>query len=43
MVMASHAIDFCRVMCNKALLLANGRRVFFGDLEEGFARYAELR
>jgi ABC-type polysaccharide/polyol phosphate transport system ATPase subunit len=43
MVMASHAIDFCRVMCNKALLLANGRRVFFGDLEEGFARYAESR
>jgi len=42
MVMASHAIDFCRAMCNKALLLANGQRVFFGDIEEGFARYAEL-
>ena len=43
MVMASHAIDFCRAMCNKALLIANGQKVFFGELEEGFARYAELR
>jgi ABC-type polysaccharide/polyol phosphate transport system ATPase subunit len=30
-------------MCNKALLLANGQRVFFGDIEEGFRRYAALR
>ena len=36
-------IDLCRAICNKALLLANGRRVFFGDIEEGFSRYAELR
>jgi len=42
MVMASHAIDFCRAMCNKALLVSNGRRVFFGDVEEGLSRYAEL-
>jgi homopolymeric O-antigen transport system ATP-binding protein len=43
MVMASHAIDFCRAMCNKALLVANGRRVFFGEIEEGLSRYAESR
>jgi ABC-type polysaccharide/polyol phosphate transport system ATPase subunit len=43
MIMASHAIDFCRAMCNKALLLANGRLVFFGDIDEAFSRYAELR
>jgi ABC-type polysaccharide/polyol phosphate transport system ATPase subunit len=43
MVMASHAIDFCRAMCNKALLLGNGQRIFFGDIEEGLSRYAELR
>ena len=43
MIMASHASDFARTMCNKALLLANGRRVFFGDIEEGLSRYAELR
>jgi hypothetical protein len=30
-------------MCNKALLLANGPRIFFGDIEEGLGRYAELR
>ena len=42
MMMASHAVDFCRAMCNKALLLANGRLEFFGDVEEGFRRYAEL-
>jgi homopolymeric O-antigen transport system ATP-binding protein len=43
MMMASHALDFCRAMCNKALVIANGRRVFFGDIEEGLSRYAELR
>jgi ABC-type polysaccharide/polyol phosphate transport system ATPase subunit len=43
MVMASHAVDFCRAMCNKALLLGNGQRLFFGDIEEGLSRYAELR
>ena len=43
MIMASHATDFCRAMCNKALLLANGRRVFFGDVDEAFDRYAESR
>jgi ABC-type polysaccharide/polyol phosphate transport system ATPase subunit len=43
MVMASHAIDFCRAMCNKALLLGNGQRIFFGDIEEGLSRYADLR
>jgi ABC-type polysaccharide/polyol phosphate transport system ATPase subunit len=43
MLMASHSIDFCRAMCNKALLVANGRRVFFGDIEKGLSRYAELR
>jgi ABC-type polysaccharide/polyol phosphate transport system ATPase subunit len=43
MLMASHSTDFCRAMCNKALLVANGRRLFFGDIEEGLSRYAELR
>jgi ABC-type polysaccharide/polyol phosphate transport system ATPase subunit len=43
MIMASHASDFARTMCNKALLLANGQRVFFGDIEEGLSRYAEVR
>jgi ABC-2 type transport system ATP-binding protein/lipopolysaccharide transport system ATP-binding protein len=43
MMMASHALDFCRAMCNKALVIANGRRMFFGDIEEGLSRYAELR
>ena len=43
MMMASHALDFCRAMCNKALLLGNGQLIFFGDIEEGLSRYAELR
>src|SRR5215831_1569229 len=43
MLMASHAVDFCRAMCNKALLLDHGQRLFFGDIEEGLSRYAELR
>jgi ABC-2 type transport system ATP-binding protein/lipopolysaccharide transport system ATP-binding protein len=43
MIIASHAIEFCRAMCNKALLLSNGRLVFFGDFEEALRRYAEVR
>jgi homopolymeric O-antigen transport system ATP-binding protein len=42
MIMASHAIEFCKAMCNKALLLSNGGVVFFGDIEEAFQRYAKL-
>jgi ABC-type polysaccharide/polyol phosphate transport system ATPase subunit len=41
LIMASHALDFCRAMCTKALLLANGRVVFFGDVEEGLSRYID--
>jgi ABC-type polysaccharide/polyol phosphate transport system ATPase subunit len=43
MIMASHAVDFCRAMCNKALVLRKGQRMFFGDIEEGLDLYADLR
>ena len=42
-VLASHAESLCRAICNKALLMNNGRQEFFGDIEEGFDRYAKLR
>lgn len=40
-VLASHSVDLCRAICNKALLMSNGRQQFFGDIDEGFDRYAK--
>jgi ABC-2 type transport system ATP-binding protein/lipopolysaccharide transport system ATP-binding protein len=42
-VLASHSIELCRAMCTKALILNKGTQVFFGDIEEGLDRYAQLR
>lgn len=42
-VLASHSDELCRALCNKALVLSAGRKVFFGGLDEAFVRYAELR
>jgi ABC-type polysaccharide/polyol phosphate transport system ATPase subunit len=42
LLLASHSTELCRAICNKALLLANGRAEFFGDVDEGFRRYAGL-
>jgi ABC-2 type transport system ATP-binding protein/lipopolysaccharide transport system ATP-binding protein len=43
MVLASHSVDLCKAICNKALLIWKGSRVFFGDIDEAFGRYAELQ
>ncbi len=41
-VLASHAPDLCRALCSKAILLAKGRQVFFGEIDEAFRRYAAM-
>jgi ABC-type polysaccharide/polyol phosphate transport system ATPase subunit len=43
MVLASHSYGLCKALCNKALLLSKGSRIFFGDIDEGFKRYGELQ
>jgi ABC-type polysaccharide/polyol phosphate transport system ATPase subunit len=43
MVLASHSVDLCKAICNKGLLMAKGSRVFFGDIDEAFGRYAEMQ
>jgi ABC-type polysaccharide/polyol phosphate transport system ATPase subunit len=43
MLLATHSANLCKATCNKALLLAKGRPVFFGDLDEAFHRYDALR
>jgi ABC-2 type transport system ATP-binding protein/lipopolysaccharide transport system ATP-binding protein len=43
MILASHSFELCRSMCTKALVLSKGKQVFFGGVEEGIERYAELR
>ena len=39
MVLASHDANTIRMLCNKLLYLERGQVKFFGDVEEGFARY----
>jgi ABC-2 type transport system ATP-binding protein/lipopolysaccharide transport system ATP-binding protein len=43
MLLASHSDDLCRAMCTKALVLSEGKQVFFGRVEEGLRHYAEMR
>jgi ABC-type polysaccharide/polyol phosphate transport system ATPase subunit len=43
MVLASHSVELCKAICNKGLLMAKGSRVFFGDVDEAFGRYAEMQ
>jgi homopolymeric O-antigen transport system ATP-binding protein len=42
LLLASHSRELCRALCNKALLMSKGEGVFFGDIDEAFARYAKL-
>lgn len=42
-LLASHSKELCRALCSKALLLSKGERVFFGEIEGAFERYAQLR
>jgi ABC-type polysaccharide/polyol phosphate transport system ATPase subunit len=42
MILASHSMELCKAMCNKALLLSKGSCVFLGDIDEAFERYAKL-
>jgi ABC-2 type transport system ATP-binding protein/lipopolysaccharide transport system ATP-binding protein len=42
MLLASHSIDLCRAMCNKAMVMSKGEEVFLGEIEEGFRVYAGL-
>jgi ABC-2 type transport system ATP-binding protein/lipopolysaccharide transport system ATP-binding protein len=41
-ILASHSVELCRALCNKGLILAKGRRQFFGEIEEAFQRYATM-
>jgi len=42
MILASHSMELCKAMCNKALLLSKGSCAFLGDIDEAFERYAKL-
>jgi len=43
LVLASHSRELCCALCNKALLMSRGEAVYFGELNEAFERYADLR
>jgi len=38
-VLSSHSMDLIGSICNKVLLLSQGRTVFFGDVQEGIRLY----
>jgi ABC-type polysaccharide/polyol phosphate transport system ATPase subunit len=42
LLLASHSLELCRSLCNKALLMSKGEAVYLGGLEEAFARYAQV-
>ena len=42
-LLATHSQELSRALCCKALLLSKGEKVYFGDIDEAFARYAQLR
>jgi len=41
-VLATHSTGLLRAMCNKAMVLHNGRMRFFGSVDEGIADYRQL-
>jgi ABC-2 type transport system ATP-binding protein/lipopolysaccharide transport system ATP-binding protein len=42
-LIATHSEPICRAICNRAVLLAGGRQVFSGSVDEALDRYASLR
>lgn len=42
LLLASHSVELCHSLCNKALLMSKGEAAFFGEVEEAFARYAQV-
>jgi homopolymeric O-antigen transport system ATP-binding protein len=42
-LLASHSKELCRALCTKALLMSKGEKVYFGEIEEAFDRYAQIR
>lgn len=42
LLLASHSLELCRSLCNKALLMSKGEAVYLGQVEETFARYAQV-
>ncbi len=41
-ILVSHNLDQIRLACNKVLVLADGRKWFLGDIEEGIKLYSSL-
>jgi ABC-type polysaccharide/polyol phosphate transport system ATPase subunit len=41
-LLATHSQELSRALCSRALLLSKGAKIFFGDVDEAFARYAQL-
>jgi ABC-type polysaccharide/polyol phosphate transport system ATPase subunit len=42
LLLASHSLELCRSLCNKALLMSKGEAIYLGQIEEAFARYAQV-
>jgi ABC-type polysaccharide/polyol phosphate transport system ATPase subunit len=42
LLLASHSLELCRSLCDKALLMSKGEAIYLGQVEEAFARYAQV-
>lgn len=42
-LLATHSLELCRSLCNRALVLSRGANIFFGDLEDGISHYQNSR
>jgi ABC-type polysaccharide/polyol phosphate transport system ATPase subunit len=42
LLLASHSLELCRSLCNKALLMSKGEALYLGEVEGAFARYAQV-
>jgi len=42
MILASHSEELTRKFCNKIALMEHGRIIWYGEVQEGYARYHEM-
>jgi ABC-type polysaccharide/polyol phosphate transport system ATPase subunit len=42
LLLASHSLELCRSLCNKALLMSKGEAIYLGEVEDAFTHYGQV-